>query len=474
MIKSIYTSAAVILLSLAALTISSCREENEKTGLTDNSIILPDNLAPVFSAAGGTVNINFTSTASWTAETDQQWCGVSPEEGDAGNNIILTLTAAENPEYDERNATLILRSGNCEKRVTLTQKQKSALTVSSNKIEVGQKGGPISIEAEHNYSLEYSIEESASGWITPVRTKGMETTTLSFTVDENDSGDKREGRIILTSGDNTETVTVYQETEPSLVLTKDEYTVGSAGETVTIQLRSNVPYEMTMPSGADWLKENNTRTSSTYTRYITVAANDTYSQRSAEIIFSSPDYGLADTVTITQLQNNAIVVAESMYTIAAEGGALTFPVNTNVSFSTSIPQGCTWIKQAASTKALEEKEISLTISQNTDPYSREAEVTFSFEDIKQTVTIRQYGTQTSGVFRLTHENTALTIPYITGGSFSSGTIDWGDNSSEQYATGLSHIYSSRGSHTVTVLCQGAETISIEGLVGITDLDLTSF
>ena len=158
---------------------------------------------------------------------------------------------AENTSADERNATLIITSGASQTRVMVVQKQKDALTLSSARYEVDANGGDLVVEGQHNIPCGYVIDTEAAGWIKPIEnTKAMSTSTLGFTVSENEGVNKREGTVRIVSGDISEIVTVYQDgSEPSLVLTQTEYAVGSDGGVVVIEVRSNTEYSMTMPAG---------------------------------------------------------------------------------------------------------------------------------------------------------------------------------------------------------------------------------
>ena len=163
---------------------------------------------------GGTGTVTFSSNLPWTASVvnarADTWCTVSPTSGGAGT-ATLTITATENISPDERNATIILKAGAASKTFTVIQKQKDALAVTSSKIEVTADGDEISIEVKANISFDYEIEEVAKPWITSATTRGLSTTTLKFRIAENKGLQKREGCIIIRSGEFMEKVTVYQE-----------------------------------------------------------------------------------------------------------------------------------------------------------------------------------------------------------------------------------------------------------------------
>ena len=128
------TSRYNILLVLWALMLlvacsDSSSDESEKP--VAPSITLDTEIPPVIVAEGGTVAVGFKASADWTATSDQPWCIVSPASGKAGNATV-TVSAEKNEDYNERNATLILRVGTLQKKITVTQKQNDALTVTAD------------------------------------------------------------------------------------------------------------------------------------------------------------------------------------------------------------------------------------------------------------------------------------------------------------------------------------------------------
>ena len=345
--------------------------------------------APVLEQKGGTATVSFTTNAAWTASvsTTTSWVSVSPSSGAAGTHT-LTVTTAENDTYDERNATLTIKAGNASQNLTITQKQKDALTVTSNKVEIGSEGGTFSIEAKANVSVSYEIEEAAKEWISASESRGLTTKTLNFTAKANEKEKPRQGNIILKGSEGlTETITIYQEGEkPTLVITSEDIVVGSNGETIKIELKSNVDYEMILPE-ADWISKEESRAISAYTHYLTIATNETYDQRSAIVYFQNAAESLKDSICITQLQKDAILIAKNEYAIDPEGGYLDFSVNTNVDFEVSA--SVDWIKQNTNSRGLIEKTLSFTIKENDGKESREGEIIISYQQIKQFVKIKQ-------------------------------------------------------------------------------------
>lgn len=185
------------------------------------TILDSENLRPVLNQEGGTVSISFTATADWTASLintrAESWIAVTPNSGSKGKNEI-TITTTANETYDERNATIVLKCGTVSKNIVVTQKQKDALTVTSSKYEVDSKGGNISVEVKANINFEVEVR---ADWIKQTeKTRALTTSNLNFTIEPNETGDKREGEIIIKSGELSETVKVYQGFKNFITLTK--------------------------------------------------------------------------------------------------------------------------------------------------------------------------------------------------------------------------------------------------------------
>ena len=203
----------------------------------------------------------------------------------------------------------------------------------------------------------------------------MEDLSFAFHAEENPDTESRQATITLGGNGLAETVTVYQAgTAPVLVLGQQEYIVGSTGETLTVELQSNTDYRVQLPA-VDWLTETDTRSLSAYTHYFAVAPNDTYDARTAEIIFTTADGTLADTVFVTQVQQDALIVAQQEYDIPAKGGTLDFTVQTNVDVIAT--PDVDWITQASDTRGLVEKNLCFDIAPNEGTEARQGTITLS-------------------------------------------------------------------------------------------------
>lgn len=179
----------------------------------------------VFSAEGGTEVVNFNSSHDWTAavKTSQTpaWCSVAPKTGKAGD-ASFTVSAAASDSPSDKEATITISAGTAQKVITVTQKQKDALTVTASEFEVESAGGQISIEVKANIEFTYEISDSAKSWISYVETKAISTSNLIFSVEPNEGGESRHGVITIMSGDLKEDIKVIQKENSEFIINQQK------------------------------------------------------------------------------------------------------------------------------------------------------------------------------------------------------------------------------------------------------------
>lgn len=363
------------------------------------------------SSAADEQKLNFRTNADWTISGANAWCTLSSERGKKGAHSVV-IAVAENTGHDDRNVTLTFRAGTATETIVVTQKQKDALTLTTNKFEVEQSGGTVNIEVKANISYEVVIGEACKEWISQASTRTLTTSTVTLNIAACEESDKREGEVTIKSGELTETVYIYQTGGSILVLTKNNYTVSGAGETIAVEIKSNIEYGVQMPK-VDWISENTTRAVSSYTLYYAIASNEGYDNRSAQIVFyDKNNESKTETLTITQAQKNAIILSQSEYAVAAEGGSIEIKLNANVDFEIEMP-AVEWISKAPETRGLTERKVSFIVSENEVKESRSAEIVFVNKDknVRDVVTVVQEAS--TGIKTVTVESAGTLSNYVT-------------------------------------------------------------
>lgn len=263
-------------------------------------------------------------------------------------------------------------------------------------------------------------------------------------------------------------------TDAKMTLLTDNRTIGSQGGLFTVEIQCTVDYEVEMPDASGWLREVAAGTSGTGIHYFEADPNEEYDNRTASIIFTNRTFGLKQTFTLTQMQKNAILIAEESYSIDASGGTLDLEVNTNVDFRVELSE--TWIRQTtpSSVSGLVGKALHFIVDPNPKTEPREATILLMADDAEQVITIRQQACDNMSRLHITHTNPTFQVPYIYGDGFVPETVSWGDGTEEEYRESLLHTYQEAGTYTVTIETPGAEEFSVSDLTNVTKIDLTQF
>ena len=240
---------------------------------------------------------------------------------------------------------------------------------------------------------------------------------------------------------------------------------------MVIQLRSNVDYEILMPTDAHWIQVVEGRALSDYTHYIAVAANDTYGMRSTEIQFVNEAEGLSETVKITQVQNDAIVVAQDEYTLAAVTTKLLFDIQANVEFE--VATSAEWIKYSPQSRALVTSSLSFEVEENVTPEAREGYITISSGELKQEIKVIQQGRVDFNQVLITHTQWDMLIPEVTG-RYLAGVVEWGDGDKDNYQAHMRHQYTEGKQYVLQMDLWGAEEMTISNIQGIVEIDFSKF
>ena len=424
-VRLLYSMAVLCLLT----ALSSCSDDDAPAEIIpnpDSEIYFTKSLD--FTSDSGEAILSFTTNKDWSINVSQSggdvsWCTVFPNKGKAGENQVL-VKVIRNEGVDDRNVVLNLAAGDLTKSIVVTQKQKDAITLTTAKFEVDKNGGEIQVEVKANVTYEVVIPEQYQSWIREGSGSGqiimgdkghnqmhesatrtdMDRTMRKFYISKSEEYDKREGEIIFRSGELEEVLKVYQTGGGILLLTKNEYTVSDKGEQITVELNSNFDFDVKMPQvdmSFDNLVKNYyqvdktttvTRSVSSHTLYYTIAPNETYDKREAEIIYyDRNDKSVADTLKIVQVQKDAILLSQKEYDITAKGETIEISVETNVNYNIHIDEvNSQWIKlvQNVVTKSFKQDRLFFHIEENSEVKSRVGNIVFTSIESTLADTIR--------------------------------------------------------------------------------------
>ena len=373
--KFIYLFAMILSLSLW-----SCGKDDD--GVDDpnnpNNPGNPDNVTLelstkdlVFEAQGGELTFDITCNADWTITNESDWCTLDMTSGNGNATVKVSTGVYE--ENEDRNTVLTVKAGDTPQTLTVTQKHEDALILSKDKFDVPQAGDNITIELRSNIECALTIPSRFQEWISESPSgKGMETKTFNLTIKENEAFETREGFVIISGNELKDTVHIFQvANERTLILTQDTYDVPAAGETLEVELKTNVDYNMEIPDMYSWVRRSYARALRTDKIQIEVLENKSYDNRQAIVIFQDRNSDLTDTLYIFQTQVDALILGEKSFTVAGKGEDINVTVKTNVDYAISHPN---WISQQPASKALREEQLTFRIAENTGTEPRTGEI----------------------------------------------------------------------------------------------------
>ncbi len=255
----------------------------------------------VFEAKGGEREFTVYCNADWTVTNESDWCTTNVTEGNGYGRVAVTVEAYSDTE--DRNTNLTVKAGDKTEVLTVTQKHGDAIILSKDKFDVPQEGGEIAIEVKSNIEYQVSIPSKFQSWIkqTP-ESRAVTVKNFSFTVSANEAYEKREGYIVFSGNSLKDTVYVYQAQKNQLILTEDTYNIPSEGKDITVELKTNIDYEVTIQpnDAASWISQISTRAVRTDKLNFHIEANTESNNRSAKIVIKDKNSDLSDTVQVNQ------------------------------------------------------------------------------------------------------------------------------------------------------------------------------
>ncbi len=273
-----------LFMAVAVLAIA-CKPQEEivpevKVTSTEETLVIP--------TEGGEAVISFDSNVEWTAELEvlqdaadpKSWCTITPASGAAGSNSIKVI-AVENGTNDGRTASVLIKAQSASARAIVKQLQKDALVLEGEKtFEVGMDGGEVKFAVNANVALDAVPDVD---WITT--TKAMTKTEYVFNVAAN-TGAARSGKIVVSSGNLKEEVTVNQAAWTPIfeVAPAEDQWIALEGGSVSITVNANVEYTVTTDDN-NWLTVSNE--GGVYT--FTAPANDAFDYRAVGVYVTPKD-----------------------------------------------------------------------------------------------------------------------------------------------------------------------------------------
>lgn len=317
-------------------------------------------------------------------------------------------------------------------------------------------GKEVVFETNYDWTATPSVS-----WCKLSRTSGSKGTgSFSVTVDKNETDEQRSASITIKANEATANVNIIQGKMYVMDFTESDYVLPCTGDTIKVTLATNTDYEYSIQEGISWIKPiTKTKATQTFTHYFYVEPNNEYESRQTIIKFINKDNRETKTITVSQLQLNAIIPADSVYRIEAKKQNFEFEVSSNVEYQISVSEN--WIKYTQTqTKALLNKNIAFEIEENNSFEERIAIVTLKSDDVTQNVKIVQRPWAHRINVAVVHCEDEFVSPYFNGRDMT-GTVDWGNGKREEYKKDIAHKYGNNSEKTTQYDLHGTKIFSFE-------------
>ena len=384
------------LMSLAIFSCSDSKDDNgdDPNGGNSSNITLELSTTDiVFEAGGGEKEFYITCNGDWTITNTSQWCKTDITSGNGNATISITVNPSE--LYDDQNTNITVKAGTNTKILTVTQKKKDAILLTKDKYDLPTTGGDITVEVKSNITYTTTIPQEFN-WIKQAdsKSRALETKNLNFKIEANPNMDKREGFIIFkdNASELADTVHIYQAQKDELILTQDTYNVPAKGETINVELKTNIDYEVIIPEDAkEWIEQLVSRASRVDKLSFTILESTIYDERQAEIIIKDKNSDLADTLHVIQKQVDAIILSQDKYEISSAGETISVEIQHNIQYEVIIPDTVSsWVKLIQS-RAIQASKLNFNVLENKNYKDRNARIIFKKKDgdISDTLYIQQ-------------------------------------------------------------------------------------
>ena len=123
--KSLYLFSVLLIVGFSFLW--GCSDD--ETGKETEPDVVSEIVSELnFTTGGNNQTITFTTNKEWVAavsspQGDAFWCSISPSSGAAGT-VNITVSTTDNTGYDDRSATITIKTGNSVKTLTISQQGK--------------------------------------------------------------------------------------------------------------------------------------------------------------------------------------------------------------------------------------------------------------------------------------------------------------------------------------------------------------
>ena len=252
-------------------------------------------------------NVQYTVTID---EASEAWISQKGTKALSSEKVVFAIAANETYDNREGKITFKQTGGDLVQTVTVTQSQTNGLFITTPEYDLSNEAHTLSVGVKANVQFDVT---SQADWIKFIETKALTPSTIVLDIEANESYDNRTGTVVVKqiNGDLTSTITINQHQTDGLFVTPTSAEVSNAAQTVSLEIKDNVSYNVVIPDDAkSWISvQSNTQTKALNDDIVvlSIERNKLYEEREASITIKQADGPLAETVKI--IQQKAIAVS---------------------------------------------------------------------------------------------------------------------------------------------------------------------
>ena len=387
-----------LLLAIVATIFTACSDNSYTSRLKE--LIIED---MTFTSAQSTKTLSFRheDLSSYECMSSEEWCIAAFDVA----NSKLTVTVKANETYDPRTATITLadKINNTIRAFTVTQEQTNSIIFDQSSFDVPMEGGNITVEMKSNVKNEVIIPADCD-WISlapeAAKSRALDESTFTLVAKENTSYKERTATITVASKDTgiSGKITVRQPFKPVFKADNSAFEVAMEGGIVTINMESNVTYDVVIPEDCKWVtlaKASNTKATTTSAISLSVTENNSYKERDAVVTIKNDQAGVSIPISIHQPFNAVFKADKTAFNVDMVGETITINIESNITYKVNIPSEYDWItlptstRNTGTTRAASISSIVLRINENTSYKNRDAVITIGNEEAQKAGAIKE-------------------------------------------------------------------------------------
>lgn len=262
-------------------------------------------------------------------------------------------------------------------------------------ISFGSSAGEQNVVFKTNMDWKIRVPEQVKSWcnVTP-QNGGSGSQNVKISVPNNDTYDDRSAYLHVSVGDSTmRVIVVNQKQLDALTLTANKFQVPQEGQTIDIEVKSNIDFKYIIPDECtSWIHQNRgeSRALTSHHLLFDISPNEEYEKREGQIIIKS-DYK-EEVINIYQGGGGILTLTPNDISVGSEAGTAEIVVNSNFDFGIEMPN-VDWLQKvdASMTRAISSHVIKFNIAENKTYDDRSAVIRIfdKNSDLSETVKITQ-------------------------------------------------------------------------------------